>query len=334
MAAKPVVVVCRGPEGDKFTRCAVAALGGELTVSTHHEWASIETVLCEIHDPKEHSSGEQMAYAHRDIATSKEHLVWAELRPSGAAVAEKHSIALRLGHQQASAVFNTCPPASDDQIKDATRAPPHTFELLPRSSLCHAPPLAIRLAACAVVIDPVHHAVLLTRRPKTMRTFPRAWVTPGGAVDCTDASLASAALRELFEETGIRGTDPRPLCAWESAFPVTAAQWRDACDAGRRTSQILVVFFVVHGAIDTPITLQPDECDAACWVPIADFIEVNPGKDLAYPQALGVVSENASIPAKLILGGIYPTADGEGVGRGHMFALSQLVAQTYPANSL
>ena len=60
-----------------------------------------------------------------------------------------------------------------------------------------------RLAAVALVVDSVRRCVLLTRRPRAMRTFPGAWVLPGGAVDAADASTAAAAVRELAEETGL-----------------------------------------------------------------------------------------------------------------------------------
>ena len=46
--------------------------------------------------------------------------------------------------------------------------------------------------------------MLLTRRPRTMRTFPGAWVLPGGSVDPTDKSIAAAALRdELTSKAGL-----------------------------------------------------------------------------------------------------------------------------------
>mmetsp|Transcript_661 Transcript_661/g.807 ORF Transcript_661/g.807 Transcript_661/m.807 type:complete len:221 (+) Transcript_661:204-866(+) len=65
--------------------------------------------------------------------------------------------------------------------------------------------------------------ILLTRRPKHMRTFPRAWVLPGGGVDIDDVSLRHAAARELFEETGVRvhPEDGVPLGMWESVYPTT-----------------------------------------------------------------------------------------------------------------
>ncbi|KAJ1626435.1 NUDIX hydrolase domain-like protein [Pavlovales sp. CCMP2436] len=91
-----------------------------------------------------------------------------------------------LGHQAASDDPRSCPACTDD---DASASGGR----------------ALRLAAVAVARDPFGR-VLLTRRPASMRTFPGAWVLPGGAVDAGDASVVDAALRELREETGIEGT--------------------------------------------------------------------------------------------------------------------------------
>ena len=42
----------------------------------------------------------------------------------------------------------------------------------------------------------------MTRRADHMRSFAKAWVFPGGHVDPQE-SLQTAAVRELWEETGI-----------------------------------------------------------------------------------------------------------------------------------
>ena len=89
----------------------------------------------------------------------------------------------------------------------------------------------VKLAACVLLVrfraDGTRE-VLLTRRSATLRSFPRAWVLPGGHVDLEDGSFEAAALRELREETGIAidlGINDQkvegqlvPLMIWESSF--------------------------------------------------------------------------------------------------------------------
>lgn len=53
----------------------------------------------------------------------------------------------------------------------------------------------VRLASCVLLVDG-NGSVLLTRRAPHMRSFPRAWVFPGGGVDAGEI-LPAAAAREL-----------------------------------------------------------------------------------------------------------------------------------------
>lgn len=77
------------------------------------------------------------------------------------------------------------------------------------------PPRGISVAAVVAPLDQ-HGRVLLTRRPRHMRTFPGCWVLPGGSVDAGESTL-SAALRELQEETGLRPSrlPSQPFAMWE-----------------------------------------------------------------------------------------------------------------------
>ncbi len=64
-------------------------------------------------------------------------------------------------------------------------------------------------------------SVLITRRPSYMRSFPGAFVFPGGNVDDEDESLEHALSREFFEETGLTISEDswKLECLWESIYP-------------------------------------------------------------------------------------------------------------------
>ncbi|WP_206307008.1 NUDIX hydrolase [Streptomyces sp. F001] len=74
-------------------------------------------------------------------------------------------------------------------------------------------PGEMRLAA-AVVVDK-RGRVLLVRRSETERFLPRVWGVPCGKLE-PDESAADGALRELKEETGLRGEIVRKV--GESSF--------------------------------------------------------------------------------------------------------------------
>ncbi len=64
-------------------------------------------------------------------------------------------------------------------------------------------------------------SLLITRRPSYMRSFPGAFVFPGGNVDADDESLEHALSREIFEETGLKVSEDswKLECLWESIYP-------------------------------------------------------------------------------------------------------------------
>ncbi|KPM35704.1 hypothetical protein AK830_g10855 [Neonectria ditissima] len=98
----------------------------------------------------------------------------------------------------------------------ADQTPPTSYTVAPSllrhatttpSTLLAAHPDIDALIAGAVVTNP-HGLLLLLRRAPT-DSWPLRWEVPGGCVDATDASLVAAAVRELWEETGLRATAVR-----------------------------------------------------------------------------------------------------------------------------
>lgn len=178
----------------------------------------------------------------------------------------------------------------------------------------------LRVAAVAIAVNE-QDMVLLTKRPAAMRTFPSAWVLPGGALEEGDASIAECAARELYEETGLSASTSTAslVCLWESAFPTTPDAWRDAMARGTRRAHHVIVFVELR-VQDAPLCLQEAECEEACWMPLADMTSILLS-DGAVGNAVG--SDGRPIPSHK-LRGVYPNTSGEGIGRGHLFALSML----------
>ena len=116
--------------------------------------------------------------------------------------------------------------------------------------------------------------------------------------------------------------------------------WQERRAANGRVSHILVAFFVVPISDEElargPLRLQPGECDAACWAPLEDVAhrlctEVAMGtQDTSAAAAQYACQTSAADGGELTveasrLAGVYPNELGEGIGRGHLFALRQLV---------
>ena len=198
----------------------------------------------------------------------------------------------------------------------------------------------VRVAACVLAVDG-QGSVLLTRRAKHMRSFPCAWVLPGGGVDPGE-SPPRAASRELFEETGLSvETDSLEcLCFWESVFPTTAA---DCLAAGQIKGHYLIVFFVarIGGQIKAPpVRLQESETDAFMWVPNTCNLSAyaargNKGGSDVVSVPFVTIGGNGSCRdasdstiSLADLAQIYPSPDGrlQGMGEAHLFALREWIA--------
>lgn len=140
-----------------------------------------------------------------------------------------------------------------------------------------APDMAVRVGTCVVIRHNEH--ILLTRRAKTMRTFPRRWVFPGGHVDKGE-TLEQAAVREVKEEIGLSVCNLSLVGMWESWYIFFFV---DTCltpsfptwlDQGMMTRQHIVFYFVAdlseEYAKDFPAwdRIKPDihETDCVTWV--------------------------------------------------------------------
>ncbi len=96
--------------------------------------------------------------------------------------------------------------------------------------------------------------MLMQRRADTMAFAPGMAVFPGGAVQDSDADLVDTAIREVFEEVGVRlsRAELRPWSRWvtphgrplryDARFFVAAAPPDQ--EAGNRTSEAVDLFWV------------------------------------------------------------------------------------------
>ncbi|CAE7332771.1 nudt17, partial [Symbiodinium pilosum] len=209
----------------------------------------------------------------------------------------------------------------------------------------------------AVVVFPQDREgrLLVTQRAAHMRTFPRCWVFPGGGVDEGEA-LAVAASRELVEETGLSVTPSslQPLCLWESVFPTSV----EGCiEAGQVKGHSVTVFLeaLLDPATAGNVVLQSSECERCAWVSLQwlmdlhspSAFEVADGHGTELPllngwQVVRTEEESEATAAALKeckieatqLSGIYPNAVGEGIGQGHLFALSVLWSKRLESSNL
>lgn len=187
----------------------------------------------------------------------------------------------------------------------------------------------VQLGVVAAVSDPTGR-ILLTRRAAHMRSFPHAWVMPGGGLDDGE-TLEQCLVREVREETGVE-VDPSsvvPFCLWESCYPTCG---EDCITAGTGiTAHYLVVFCLARTAEQQDVSrqqvkLDEQETDLAIWLSADDF-----ARTLDHPLGgidLGSVSSAASsskVPLEQLCG-IYPRGDAMvGIAQGNLFMLEELL---------
>ena len=168
-----------------------------------------------------------------------------------------------------------------------------------------------------------------------MRTFPNAWVLPGGGIDYKE-SIIEAGLREVEEEVGLKlkasnymessqeeededeedkdaeveTVFPDVFACWESNFPTTYEECL-SINNGELKKHHFIVFIsckLKYDSIDYEIDIQEEELDLAAWLSQSDLKDALDGK-LDEPE----LAELNSIYGK--------NGSTEGIGQGHAWAL-------------
>lgn len=154
----------------------------------------------------------------------------------------------------------------DDPAQDAVRLAVLAF-VLARPDACRRACVPGHVTASALVLDHTGTSAVLTLHPRLAR-----WVQLGGHCEESDADIASAALREATEESGIEGLtiEARP-----SAVHVHAL----TCSLGVPTHH-LDVQFVAHAPEGAQIAISDESLDLRWW-PLNDL---PPGSDYGLVQ--------------------------------------------------
>ncbi|XP_040577020.1 nucleoside diphosphate-linked moiety X motif 17 [Lepeophtheirus salmonis] len=189
--------------------------------------------------------------------------------------------------------------------------------------------------------------ILITRRSKSLRTFPGSWVPPGGVIDLEDDSLLTTCLRELAEETGL--TDLKlesasSLCCWESVYPYSYSM-------GPPRRHHLVIYYTLKSShskekLENQLNLQEEEVDAVAWLSpsfvrdltcsktssesegLIDIISLVKENDLSKTLKITKISSSVffnNVPSKSCV------LDCERITTGTLFAMSQWVLTKFPS---
>jgi ADP-ribose pyrophosphatase YjhB (NUDIX family) len=172
-----------------------------------------------------------------------------------------------------------------------------------------------------------------------MRSFPGAWVFPGGSVDAEDSCLETAISREIREETGIDATDWTVQSVWESVFP-TIPKLNVPI---KRHHLVIYLSTRLEETARPSLSLCDEEVDGAVWLS-EDNLDGILSKSLSLPNDADqnqdssidvLLGPNASSIQKESLhhlAGIYPQFDeiqtqsasvNFGIAQGSLFALEE-----------
>ncbi|TGZ66434.1 hypothetical protein CRM22_005323 [Opisthorchis felineus] len=141
----------------------------------------------------------------------------------------------------------------------------------------------IPVASACLLESPSRDGLILTRRPRHMRSYPGQWVPPGGHCDPGEP-VQLTAVRELCEELGLESDSVpvdqwkerassllHPLCAWEAAYPTLTTP---------KSHHLVVYYAVMWWQLDHPqsktsdpylpqLNIQEDEVSSAVCLPIS-----------------------------------------------------------------
>lgn len=179
--------------------------------------------------------------------------------------------------------------------------------------------------------------LLLTRRPAYMRSFPGAWVLPGGTVDARDLTLAHAVARKVHEETGLLGPTDRwkVQCLWESVYPTQVVDDSHTMQA----HHVVVYLSATLPAAQDELELCCEEVDGAVWLSrqhVSELLHNSATNHKRSPTRLTLhtpTNQPETIPL-LELVGIYPQQIPNkggiyyGLAQGSLFAVQEFCKST------
>jgi len=186
----------------------------------------------------------------------------------------------------------------------------------------------VALGAVGLIVDP-QNRVLLTRRAAHMRSFPNAWVMPGGTIDPFE-SFTDGLIREIREETGleISASQCTPVGLWESCFPTDG----QACIENKSgiKGHYLVIFCKcqILETDDVKISLQEEEIDLAGWISKDQFLRILKSVDESGGKKdflqVSTTLQNKEVPLQE-LSGIYPGVNNTGIAQGNLWMLEEFM---------
>ena len=181
---------------------------------------------------------------------------------------------------------------------------------------------SVNLASVNILADNTGK-ILLTQRKAHMRSYPKAWVFPGGHVDPGD-SFVQAARRELSEEVGVsvrangelakgeyRG-ELKPFFCYEAATPIVLDK------ETRLRKHFMIIFYYVkldESWENIPVVIQESEVERYEWVNLEDLFGLVGGCGNELDTSHRLYEQ---------LTPNWPNAIGEGIAEGHAKAIRAL----------